>query len=195
MPVIDEINRGNLAKVFGELYFLLEYRETPLKLMYQEGEESTFTMPDNLYIVGTMNTADRSIALVDLALRRRFAFVDFSMNEEPIKGLLRRWLGANDLGNMDWVAGVVERANAKLDDHHAAIGPSYFMRTDLDDAAVERIWKHNVLPYMEEHLFGERDRLCEFALDKLRGADALGGGEQEDSDAAQDAGGKSDARD
>ena len=193
--VIDEINRGNLAKVFGELYFLLEYRETPLKLMYQEGEESTFTMPDNLYIVGTMNTADRSIALVDLALRRRFAFVDFSMNEEPIKGLLRRWLGANDLGNMDWVAGVVERANAKLDDHHAAIGPSYFMRTDLDDAAVERIWKHNVLPYMEEHLFGERDRLCEFALDKLRGADALGGGEQEDSDAAQDAGGKSDARD
>ena len=142
-----------------------------------------------------MNTADRSIALVDLALRRRFAFVDFSMNEEPIKGLLRRWLGANDLGNMDWVAGVVERANAKLDDHHAAIGPSYFMRTDLDDAAVERIWKHNVLPYMEEHLFGERDRLCEFALDKLRGADALGGGEQEDSDAAQDAGGKSDARD
>ena len=99
------------------------------------------------------------------------------------------------MGNMDWVAGVVERANAKLDDHHAAIGPSYFMRTDLDDAAVERIWKHNVLPYMEEHLFGERDRLCEFALDKLRGADALGGGEQEDSDAAQDAGGKSDARD
>ena len=109
--VIDEINRGNLAKVFGELYFLLEYRKTPLKLMYQKGKESTFTMPDNLYIVGTMNTADRSIALVDLALRRRFAFVDFSMNEEPVKGLLRRWLEANDLGNMDWVAGVVERAN------------------------------------------------------------------------------------
>ena len=64
----------------------------------------------------------------------------------------------------------MERANANLDDHHAAIGPSYFMRPGLDDAAVERIWKHNVLPYIEEHLFGERDRLSEFALDSLRAA-------------------------
>ena len=193
--IIDEINRGNLAKVFGELYFLLEYRETPMHLMYQEVEKSTFTMPDNLYIVGTMNTADRSIALVDLALRRRFAFVDFSTNEEPVKGLLRRWLQANDLGDMDWVADVVERANEKLDDHHAALGPSYFMRTDLDDAAIKRIWKHSVLPYIEEHLFGQRDRLSEFALDKLRGASAPAGGEQGDTDAAEDAGGESDAGD
>ena len=193
--VIDEINRGNLAKVFGELYFLLEYRKTPMKLMYQKEDESTFTMPDNLYIVGTMNTADRSIALVDLALRRRFSFVDFSTNEEPVEGLLRRWLSANDLGDMDWVADIVERANAKLDDHHAAVGPSYFMRTDLDDAAVERIWKHNVLPYIEEHLFGERDRLSEFALDKLRGVGASGGGEQRNNDAVQDTGGESDAGD
>ena len=186
--IIDEINRGNLAKVFGELYFLLEYRKTPMNLMYQEDGESTFTMPGNLYVVGTMNTADRSIALVDLALRRRFAFVDFSTNDEPVKGLLRRWLAANDLDGMDWVADVVERANGKLDDHHAAIGPSYFMRKNLDDAAVERIWKHNVLPYIEEHLFGERDRLSEFALDKLRGAGAPGGGEQGDGGGAQDAG-------
>ncbi len=172
--VIDEINRGNLAKTFGELYFLLEYRKTPMKLMYQEEDESAFTMPDNLYIVGTMNTADRSIALVDLALRRRFAFVDFSTNEEPIKGLLRRWLWAKDLGGMEWVADVVERANGKLDDHHAAIGPSHFMRPDLDEGTVERIWKHNVLPYIEEHLFGERGRLREFALDRLRGMDGEG---------------------
>ncbi len=170
--LIDEINRGNLAKVFGELYFLLEYRETPMKFMYQDEKDSVFTMPDNLYIIGTMNTADRSIALVDLALRRRFAFVDFSTNDEPVKGLLRRWLAANDLGNMDWVADLVERGNEKLDDHHAAIGPSYFMHTDLDDPAVERIWNHNVLPYIEEHLFGEDDKLHEFKLDKLRGAGA-----------------------
>ena len=193
--VIDEINRGNLAKVFGELYFLLEYRKTPMNLMYQGGEEPTFTMPDNLYIVGTMNTADRSIALVDLALRRRFAFVDFSTNEEPVKGLLRRWLRANDLGDMDWVADVVERANANLDDHHAAIGPSYFMRPDLDDAAVERIWKHNVLPYVEEHLFGERKRLGEFALDKLRAASSSHAGEQGNGSGAQEAGRESNAED
>ena len=126
--IIDEINRGNLAKVFGELYFLLEYRETPMNLMYQEEDEPPFTMPGNLHIIGTMNTADRSIAMVDLALRRRFAFVDFSADEEPVKGLLRHWLEANGLGKMEWVADVVERANTKLDDRHAAIGPSYFMR-------------------------------------------------------------------
>ena len=183
--VIDEINRGNLAKVFGELYFLLEYRRTPMKLMYQEGDEATFTMPENLYIIGTMNTADRSIALVDLALRRRFAFVDFSMNEEPVKGLLRRWLGANGLQNMDWVADVLERANEELDDHHAAIGPSHFMRPGLDAAAVERVWKHSVLPYVGEHLFGQRDRLGDFALDKLRGAAVSNQEKQGDTGDAQ----------
>ena len=185
--IIDEINRGNLAKVFGELYFLLEYRETPMRLMYQKAEDPDFTMPDNLHIVGTMNTADRSIALVDLALRRRFAFVDFSTSEEPVKGLLRRWLQANNLEAMGWVADVVERANAQLDDHHAAIGPSYFMRLDLDERTVERIWKHNVLPYIAEHLVGERERLSAFALEKLRPAN--------NSDAGKPASGGSDGQD
>ena len=193
--IIDEINRGNLAKVFGELYFLLEYRDTAMNLMYQEEDESTFRMPANLYIVGTMNTADRSIALVDLALRRRFAFVDFATNTEPVKGLLRRWLEANDLAGMDWVADIVERANEKLDDHHAAIGPSYFMRRKLDDAAVERIWKHAVLPYVEEHLFGQRDRLGEFALDALRRTPAVTGVEPGDGGGPQDAGEENDAGD
>lgn len=193
--IIDEINRGNLAKVFGELYFLLEYRKTPMNLMYQDGDERPFTMPDNLHIIGTMNTADRSIALVDLALRRRFAFVDFAVNKEPVKGLLRRWLEANDLGEMAWVADMVDRANEKLDDHHAAIGPSYFMHPGLDEAAAERIWKHNILPYVEEHLFGEHDRLRAFEFDKLRGAGAPGDEEPGDRSAAPDAGGESDAGD
>ena len=168
--VIDEINRGNIAKVFGELYFLLEYRDEPVKLMYQdEGErEDTFRMPPNLYLIGTMNTADRSIALVDLALRRRFAFVDFAVNEEPIKGLLRRWMDAKGLGGLAWVGDVLMRANEMLDDYHAAIGPSYFMRDDLDEAAVGRVWRHSIMPYVEERLFGERDRLRDFDLDTLR---------------------------
>ena len=178
--IIDEINRGNLAKVFGELYFLLEYRDTAMNLMYQKDDEPPFKMPPNLYIIGTMNTADRSIALVDLALRRRFAFVDFATDTEPVKGLLRRWLEANSLANMDWVADIVERANEKLDDHHAAIGPSYFMRPGLDDAAVERIWNHEVLPYLEEHLFGQRDRLGEFTLNALRRTPDPTGGEASD---------------
>ena len=134
--VIDEINRGNLAKVFGELYFLLEYRDEKIRLQYQrEG----FSLPDNLYIIGTMNTADRSIALVDLALRRRFYFVEFHPDSEPIKGVLRRWLKVKAPG-MEWVADVVERANERLGaDRHAAIGPSYFMKDGLDEDAVERI--------------------------------------------------------
>ena len=80
--VIDEINRGNLAKVLGELYFLLEYRNEEMRLQYSD---EPFSLPDNLYVIGTMNTADRSIALVDLALRRRFHFVEFHPDDPPMK--------------------------------------------------------------------------------------------------------------
>ena len=164
--VIDEINRGNLARVFGELYFLLEYRDSEMDLQYSD---EPFSLPDNLYIIGTMNTADRSIARVDLALRRRFYFVEFHPDDEPVKNVLRNWLSAKAPG-IDWVADVVDAANEKLrDDRHAAIGPSYFMKSGLDETAVKRIWKHSVLPYIEERLFGNEDRIAEFNLDVLRG--------------------------
>ena len=163
--VIDEINRGNISKVFGELYFLLEYRDVQMRLQYSD---KPFSLPKNLWIIGTMNTADRSIALVDLALRRRFHFVEFHPDRAPVQGLLRRWLEENASG-MEWVADVVDRANEKLSDRHAAIGPTYFMRPDgLDEEMAGLIWEHNVLPYIEEQLYGERDRLDEFKLDRLR---------------------------
>ena len=164
--VIDEINRGNLAKVFGELYFLLEYRDEELQLQYSA---EPFSLPDNLYIIGTMNTADRSIALVDLALRRRFHFVEFHPNVPPIQGLLKRWLEKN-APEVLWIAKVVDRANEKLDDHQASIGPTYFMPKDgrLDESRISMIWKHNVLPYIEERLFGDREKLKDFDLSKLR---------------------------
>ena len=182
--IIDEINRGNLAKVFGELYYLLEYRDESITLQYQRDENERFSMPPNLYVIGTMNTADRSIALVDLALRRRFYFVEFHPDVEPIRGVLRRWLQAK-APEMDWVAGVVGRANDLLrDDRHAAIGPSYFMRDDLNEDGVKRIWKHSVLPYIEERLFGESDRLGDFALDKLRGGPQADAGSPDDDDGA-----------
>ncbi len=165
--VIDEINRGNLAKVFGELYFLLEYRDRRMRLQYSNEDIS---LPGNLYIIGTMNTADRSIALVDMALRRRFYFVEFHPNKEPVKGLLRRYLKGNSLESMEWVADAVDRANERLgDDRHAAIGPSHFMKQELSDAMAERIWDHGVLPYIEERLFGQGDdRMRDFTLEKLR---------------------------
>ena len=165
--VIDELNRGNLAKVFGELYFLLEYRGRDVHLQYSD---DPFRLPSNLWVIGTMNTADRSIALVDSALRRRFYFVPFFPDEPPVKGLLDRWL-ARHRPEMAWVAGVLERANRLLDDRHVAVGPSHFLRKELDDDWVEIVWEHSVLPYLAEHFFGEEERLSAFALRTLK-ADA-----------------------
>ena len=163
--IIDEINRGNIAKVFGELYFLLEYRDQEIDLLYSNEK---FSLPENLYIIGTMNTADRSIALVDLALRRRFYFVGFHPDDREVGGVLRKWLRAKAEG-MEWVADVVDEVNERMkDDRHAAIGPSYFMKDKLDDAKVERIWRHSVLPYIEERRFGGDTVSDEFDLKKLR---------------------------
>ena len=182
--VIDEINRGNLAKVFGEMYFLLEYRDEQMQLQYSESGE-TFAMPPNLYIIGTMNTADRSIALVDLALRRRFYFVVFHPDKDPVKGLLRGWLKANNPG-MAWAAGIVDRANELLADRDAAIGPSYLMKEGLDEEKARMIWEHNVLPYVEEHLYGQTDGLAQFDFDRLRGRSDSGGESDEDGGDGED---------
>jgi hypothetical protein len=162
--VIDEINRGNVAKVFGELYFLLEYRDEAINLQYSTSE---FRLPANLWVIGTMNTADRSIALLDAALRRRFYFIPFFPDEPPVEGLLRRWLDKNKPA-LEWVADVVDRANARLGDRNVGIGPSYFMRANLTEEWVGLIWEHAVLPYLGEHFFGEEERLAEFELNRLR---------------------------
>ena len=185
--VIDEINRGNLAKVFGELYFLLEYRDQPIRLQYSN---EPFSLPDNLRIIGTMNTADRSIALVDLALRRRFYFVEFHPDSEPIQGLLGRWLDRH-APDMAWVADIVGEANRKLDNRDAAIGPSYFMREALDEEQLKLVWQHNVLPYIEEQLYGEPGRLSEFGLEALRAAVSY----SDHADRQGDESGERDARD
>lgn len=87
--VIDEINRANIAKVFGELYFLLEYRDAEIELLYSDGNER-FSLPDNLFLIATMNTADRSIALLDAAMRRRFVFLSMDTSEPALAGVLAR---------------------------------------------------------------------------------------------------------
>jgi len=183
--VIDEINRGNVARVFGELYFLLDYRNDSITLQYSP--EKPFRLPNNLWIIATMNTADRSIGLLDAALRRRFYFFGFFPDLDPIKGLLRRWLDRHH-PELGWVADRVDRANDQLKDRDAAVGPSYFMskNTELNAHWVEVIWERSVLPYIEERLFGERDRLASFALDALGRATAGEPGPLE-SDADTDA--------
>lgn len=151
--VIDEINRANVARVFGELYFLLEYRDEPARLQYAR---TPFTMPRNLYVVGTMNTADRSIALLDTALRRRFAFVDFNSEVPPVSEMLGKYL-AEHRPAMSGLADVVARANATIDNDHAKIGPSHFLRSDLTQAMVERIWEHTIAPTIREHYYGRAE--------------------------------------
>ena len=142
--LIDEINRGNIAKVFGELYYLLEYRGDDDQIDLQYGSEP-FELPENFLIIATMNTADRSIAILDAALRRRFHFVEFFPDRWPVEGLLRRWLQRH-APSMTYVADLVDAANRMLPDRHLQIGPSYFMRPNLDRKWLERIWAHSVLP-------------------------------------------------
>ena len=163
--VIDELNRGNVAKVFGELYFLLEYRNEELRLQYGGG--AGFSLPSNLWFICTMNTADRSIALMDAALRRRFYFAPFFPDEPPIEGLLNRWLERE--GQDTLAARLVNEANKSLD-RDARIGPSYFMRTGqtLDEDAVRRIWDRAVIPYVEEQCFGDEEKLKGFGFDALK---------------------------
>ena len=181
--LIDEINRANIAKVFGELYFLLEYRKEEITLQYSE---QRFELPENLWIIGTMNTADRSIAIIDAALRRRFYFFPFFPDRPPINGLLRRWL-VKHKPDLIWLADVVSEANRRLGDQQAAIGPSYFLRENLTPEWVKIIWEYAVLPYLAERFFGEEDRLKEFNLDELREAVMTTEASSEGNDTSSDA--------
>ena len=168
--IIDEMNRANLAKVFGELYFLLEYRDESMRLQYQPTE--AFKLPKNLFIIGTMNTADRSIALVDAAIRRRFAFVELHPDTEPVKGVMASFLAANGFSNER--ADLLAALNAEIEDQDRdlKIGPSYLMKADAaTPGGLERIWKYEILPLLEEHYYGRltRDEVhARFGLDALR---------------------------
>ena len=149
--IIDEINRANLAKVFGELYFLLEYRDSGVELLYSD--EADFTLPANVYIVGTMNTADRSIALIDAAMRRRFAFIALHPDEEPTASILPRWLNKKALPPT--ATALLARLNDEIGDRDFKIGPSYFMKDRVQSkASLERVWRSSIVPLLEEHHYG-----------------------------------------
>lgn len=162
--LIDEINRGNLPRVFGELYFLIEYRMERVSLMYSPEEE--FTLPQNLNFIGTMNTADRSVAILDQALRRRFHFVGLFPGEPPVAGMLRGFL-QQYVPKLGWLADLLDRANSRLD-RHVQIGPSHFMRRDIDEALARRLWKHAVLPSIAEQYFGRESELTSLDFESLK---------------------------
>jgi 5-methylcytosine-specific restriction enzyme B len=162
--IIDEINRANLAKVFGELYFLLEYRDKAITLQYSDDE---FTLPANLFVIGTMNTADRSIALVDAAMRRRFFFVELNPQSPPIDGLLSRWLRHRGLD--DRPARLLAELNRQLKDADQAIGPSYLMSLEITgERNLQRVWNYAIMPLLEERFVGTGEDLSRFSLDAIQ---------------------------
>jgi 5-methylcytosine-specific restriction enzyme B len=165
--IIDEFNRANIPKVFGELLYLLEYREDPIATLYRPTE--LFSLPKNLYFIATMNTADRSVALVDTALRRRFHFVPFFPHEGAMKGLLARWLRAHNRDTA--VADLLDAVNAELSrdlGDHLLVGPSHFMKEDLSEDALERIWDFNIFPTLEELLWGRTEALARWRWPAVR---------------------------
>ena len=166
--IIDEINRANLAKVFGELYFLLEYRDSSISLQYSPDKE--FTLPQNLFIIGTMNTADRSIARIDTAMRRRFAFVELDPRIPPVRGLLARWLASKHFPNEP--ARLLDALNARLEDAHAAIGPSYLKKESIYTRpdGLDPVWQYEIMPLLEDLFYGQRDLADHYGLASLRKA-------------------------
>jgi len=163
--IIDEINRGNLAKVFGELYFLLEYRDEEISLMYSKKEK--FSLPGNLLFIATMNTADRSIALVDSAIRRRFRFIHLDPTSEPCSQILPKWLQAN---KMPTVAGaILENLNTALARYEFSVGPAYFMKDQNHSREnLQLTWKYSIEPLLEEYFYGEwQEKQREFSFDKI----------------------------
>lgn len=165
--LIDEINRANLPKVFGELLFLLEYRGEAVSTLYRP--DDPFELPKDLLFIGTMNTADRSIALVDAALRRRFHFIPFFPHDGAIAGLLDRWL-EREQPAAAWVGELVQMVNHELSKRlggpHLQIGPSYFMQPRLDEVSVRVVWEYNIEPFVEDQLFGDAAQIEFFRFDR-----------------------------
>ena len=167
--IIDEINRANLPKVFGELLFLLEYRGESVRTLYRP--DDAFELPQDLWFIGTMNTADRSIALVDAALRRRFHFIPFFPNHGALQGLLERWIERHHGEGARWVWELVAQVNDELEEalggSHLLVGPSHFMKEDVGLESVKRIWQFNIEPFIEDQFFGDSRQIERFRFEAV----------------------------
>jgi 5-methylcytosine-specific restriction protein B len=154
--IIDEINRANLPRVLGEVLYCIEYRgkDGEIQLPYS-GE--AFSLPQNVLIIGTMNTADRSIALVDAALRRRFLELSFP----PDLDVLRRWWKERNNATLgEDAAARLERLNAELVsrlDPHRLIGQTYLMDPHIAEEGFGNVWEWQLQPVLEEHLYAHPD--------------------------------------
>ena len=158
--IIDEVNRANLARVFGELMYLLEYRDKSIPL----ASGGNFSIPGNVRIIGTMNTADRSIALVDHALRRRFAFLALYPDYQMLTDYHAKNGGDFDPAKL---IAVLRELNVKIGDHHYEVGTSFFMRADIADQ-LEDIWRMEIEPYLEEYFFDQQGTVASYRWSEVQ---------------------------
>lgn len=171
--IIDEINRGNLSKIFGELLMLIEAdkRGERMILTYEDTE---FHVPENIYIIGMMNTADRSLAIIDYALRRRFCFVELSpaFETESFKEYLLNNQVEESL--VDKIVSRLSYLNRQIEEDVTLgagfrIGHSYFCDfNSLDDKWYENIIKYEIAPLLEEYWFDDLDKAKEHIEELLR---------------------------
>ena len=172
--IIDEINRGNLSAIFGELFMLIESDkrgpENKLHLLYSH---ELFCVPENVHIIGMMNTADRSLAMLDYALRRRFAFVELrpAFDSEGF----RDYCVGLDNSRFETLVREVVALNKEIAEDESlgdgfCIGHSYFCNMDADsctDAALASIVEYELIPMLKEYWFDEPGKVREWA-DRLR---------------------------
>lgn len=164
--IIDEINRGNISKIFGELITLIEddkREDIYVTLPYSQEE---FTVPKNVYVLGTMNTADRSIALLDTALRRRFNFIEMMPRPELLP---------TDVDGVN-LRGLLEKLNTEIErqlDREHTIGHAYFIKcaTLADIAAV---FRNKIIPLLQEYFFDDYDKIYEVLGGKFFKRELLG---------------------
>lgn len=170
--IIEEINRGNMSKVFGELMMLIESdkRGQGLTLTYQD---TPFSVPKNLYIIGMMNTADRSLAMIDYALRRRFSFFELgpAFQTEAFRNYLLKQGASEDLVTM--IRRKVEKLNDEImNDVNLGkgfrIGHSYFCDYDDSDKWYEEVIKYEIEPLVKEYWFDEENKAKNYIEELLR---------------------------
>ena len=161
--IIDEINRGNISRIFGELITLLEPDKrkggSDARKVILPYSKSPFSVPSNLYVLGTMNTADKSLAQLDLALRRRFDFIELLPKPELLEGV-----EVYDIEISDLLEVINQRIEVLLDREHT-IGHSYFwslkeLNTD-DEKEIElgNIFKRRIIPLLQEYFFSDWERI------------------------------------